>query len=163
MVTGKTHVGLLAQCKLCTAHGRHARPRRTFTSTPLFCLTVMLAEPMSPVALNLMPSFVTEIATAWMRRTRGARRAMLRAGLEHKVQPPLVEACIAQAVHTMRWHARCCRAAWTDAWRGGRAQLDGVMQAINAKYSTSSTLEQRALSLTTLAQRQRCQCKRTLL
>jgi hypothetical protein len=36
----------------------------TLTSTPLFCLTVMFAAPMSPLAENLMPSLVTEIDTA---------------------------------------------------------------------------------------------------
>jgi hypothetical protein len=36
----------------------------TLTSTPLFCLTVMFAAPMSPLAENLIPSLVTEIDTA---------------------------------------------------------------------------------------------------
>ena len=38
--------------------------QRALTSTPLFCRMVMLALPISPFALNLMPSLVTDIATA---------------------------------------------------------------------------------------------------
>ena len=42
----------------------HAAPgARACLSTAVFCRTVTLAEPMSPLVLNLTPSFVTLITT----------------------------------------------------------------------------------------------------
>ena len=55
-------------------------------STALFCRTVMLALPMSPLVLNLTPSLVTEMFTCRQQGRVMQARVWLCSGLEVAVQ-----------------------------------------------------------------------------